>query len=688
MANEEKSLRLRFEVTGNGAVVVKDLSGQVKNLSLNMRQAEVVAKKYGTTVSNLTGKTFKATGVEYQKMSGQLGDLSRSTGSATSAALELGRVVSDMPYGIRGVANNLSQFASNMLFASTSIDKATGKSIGFLGAVRQLGNALKGPLGLLLLIQGVIAAFDYFSNSTKKAKEEIDEFDKSLANAASTIKISTERLEVYANVYKEGTSNTKAQTNALDELKKLGFDPAIESIDKFTERQKELIIVQATSNVFKKQLEELVEARVESDSLIADSNKKLNESFEKLEAARKIADNIGLVRGERRAEINQNVSDSERDYNEALQRTIKLTEQRGNIFLNIADKSKEYRKEIEKLLELISPKKTKEKTGKEKTVAIDPILPIFGDVDELMEGYDKSFILELQYQRKLNESRAFLSDEQLLIQSETNRKLLEMEIEHNKKMLIFEEEGSMAAIEKSNEINSLQIDLRNADLEHEIMIIEHKKNAQMEYVNYVQSLGGILSRVAGKNKDLALASLMLQKGAAIASVIIKNKQANSEIEQQASKDSVEAVTSGGLFMAKGAAMTAFGNPRGVALSAAGKKMVASAPVITAAAQSMKTKNNINAGISIASILATTFSSRGLGGSGGSGGGGGIGGGGGGRTFDFNLVGSTGVNQLAGVVGGQFQQPIQAYVVSSQMTSQQQLDNIIQSDATFGDDGDD
>ena len=127
-------------------------------------------------------------------------------------------------------------------------------------------------------------------------------------------------------------------------------------------------------------------------------------------------------------------------------------------------------------------------------------------------------------------------------------------------MLIFEEEGSMAAIEKSNEINSLQIDLRNADLEHEIMIIEHKKNAQMEYVNYVQSLGGILSRVAGKNKDLALASLMLQKGAAIASVIIKNKQANSEIEQQASKDSVEAVTSGGLFMAKGAAMTAFGNP--------------------------------------------------------------------------------------------------------------------------------
>jgi hypothetical protein len=60
--------------------------------------------------------------------------------------------------------------------------------------------------------------------------------------------------------------------------------------------------------------------------------------------------------------------------------------------------------------------------------------------------------------------------------------------------------------------------------------------------------------------------------------------------------------------------------------------------------------------------------------------------GGGRTFDFNLVGSTGQDQLAQAVGSQFNQgPIQSYVVSSQITSQQQLDNIIESDATFGGD---
>ena len=50
---------------------------------------------------------------------------------------------------------------------------------------------------------------------------------------------------------------------------------------------------------------------------------------------------------------------------------------------------------------------------------------------------------------------------------------------------------------------------------------------------------------------------------------------------------------------------------------------------------------------------------------------------------FNVVGSTGVNQLAGVMGAQQQTPVQAYVVANNVTTAQSLDrNIIQS-ATLG-----
>jgi hypothetical protein len=75
-------------------------------------------------------------------------------------------------------------------------------------------------------------------------------------------------------------------------------------------------------------------------------------------------------------------------------------------------------------------------------------------------------------------------------------------------------------------------------------------------------------------------------------------------------------------------------------------------------------------------------------SGGSGSGGGSVGGGGGGSIpsmpaapQFNVVGNSGVNQLANTLGGQ--QPIQAFVVANQVTSQQALDRNIISNASIG-----
>ena len=75
------------------------------------------------------------------------------------------------------------------------------------------------------------------------------------------------------------------------------------------------------------------------------------------------------------------------------------------------------------------------------------------------------------------------------------------------------------------------------------------------------------------------------------------------------------------------------------------------------------------------------SSAGSGGTIGASGGGG--GGGEGREFNFNLAGSTQSNQLTQSIASQLNQPIQAYVVSSEITSQQQLDLNISNTATIG-----
>ena len=50
---------------------------------------------------------------------------------------------------------------------------------------------------------------------------------------------------------------------------------------------------------------------------------------------------------------------------------------------------------------------------------------------------------------------------------------------------------------------------------------------------------------------------------------------------------------------------------------------------------------------------------------------------------FNVVGSSGVNQLAGAIGSQTQQPIKAYVSSNDITTAQSMDRNIIAGATIG-----
>ena len=208
----------------------------------------------------------------------------------------------------------------------------------------------------------------------------------------------------------------------------------------------------------------------------------------------------------------------------------------------------------------------------------------------------------------------------------------------------------MSELQVKMELGHMQyqfdLDQATREIELEQMKIDAKKNINLEYVSWVSSLSSTFKRIAGDNEGLAKAALALEKGSKIASIVISTQAANQQV----------------LVAASARAM--LGDPTAVKT---GKLRVL--------------KNNIGAGLSIANILATGLNnaSSPSSGSGGAGSGGGES-----REFDFNLVGSTGVNQLAQGIGGQFDQPIQAYVVSSQMTSQQQLDNVIQSSATIGD----
>lgn len=170
MAEQKLIYKIEFD-TKTGISQIQNLDGKILATANSAKQ---LTKAFNRLAGGEDGK-------------GGMQGLTAATGGASAAALELGRVVSDAPYGIRGMANNVSQLASNILFMSQQTDKATGKTIGFMGALRGIKTALGGPLGVLLLVQAVVAALDFFAGGAKKAEDASNDLAKSYEEQANEL---------------------------------------------------------------------------------------------------------------------------------------------------------------------------------------------------------------------------------------------------------------------------------------------------------------------------------------------------------------------------------------------------------------------------------------------------------------------------------------------------------------------
>ena len=197
--------------------------------------------------------------------------------------------------------------------------------------------------------------------------------------------------------------------------------------------------------------------------------------------------------------------------------------------------------------------------------------------------------------------------------------------------------------------------LIDLNLQKEIAAINQKKAINSQYADFAKGIGQLLSTLSGENEAMQKAALVVEKGAAIAKVVI---DANASVAQSR------------LF----AASIPITLPPGVPNPA---KPIAEA----SAARDIKA-TKIGAAIAIANILATTLTSfkKPGGGEGGSA-----------RSStpranitaeapDFNVVGASQVSQLAQSVSGQVTKPVKAFVVGKEITSQQELDRNINNTA--------
>lgn len=228
--------------TSNGEARVKGVAEAFEQLDRKADKARVSIDKASKATKNLGG----------------------SAGLAGSTVLEFGRLISDLPYGVQAVSNNISQLGTNF-------GQLVSGSKGISGALGSLRTVLSGPLGLVLGFQAVVAAVDFFSRSLdrnqreleeekNKVKELNDELDKQIGLMNTQANLA---YDYSADVTKVFGQNVKEVSRFLNEIRKEGpvtreqFEGAIEIGNKLLEARKLINIEEEKISKIKERLNEL-----------------------------------------------------------------------------------------------------------------------------------------------------------------------------------------------------------------------------------------------------------------------------------------------------------------------------------------------------------------------------------------------------------------------------------------------
>ena len=238
-----------------------DINDLIKKLDLTekqLKELEASSRKAGISFDRNLSKATSSVA--------NLGNTTK--GNAVPALNEFSRVIQDAPYGIQGVANNITQLTTQFGYLS----KNAG---GTKAALKAMVGTLTGPAGILLAISAVtslmvsygdemlnlISGNDALAKSQKEVNKALNEFyGTSVTQAQSYVTIledvnSTENQRINAQkelmkIIPTITENDFKQANALDLVKNklyeyVGAQAARIEADKIVEGNSEELAKQA-----------------------------------------------------------------------------------------------------------------------------------------------------------------------------------------------------------------------------------------------------------------------------------------------------------------------------------------------------------------------------------------------------------------------------------------------------------
>jgi hypothetical protein len=648
----------------------------------------VVDGKQATVMIDGVKSSFKQLNTEITKMQKGMEDTNMATGAASATVLELGRAVSDSNYGIRGMANNLSQLATNFIY--------TTKSAGTLmGGLKDIGKALFGPLGIILALQTVIALVEKYAIENESTAKSLSDFenplDENIAKLSLLKKVIEDNnisLEEKERIINAAATEFDSLNGVLDGTEE-GLNNASIAVDNLIDSFKDLAYAKGVLEVAQDKMKQLI--KISTDGLGIDGGAFHSvENFFRLFTAGPTG--VSLARAQNTIAI---MDDLETKSDELYKSLLKKTSDGKRTFFELLFGDEEENKRATRIFKQRLLDFSKEILRFQRD---EEISTIENEEMKLLikQRYERAELkLKLENFKKKEKMRLddFLAsnatDEQKRLANERfNNSMLEADKEYQTALTELTKSQEKIRDEfRFNQLKEYTDKVEKAVLDGEIqdLAISASMDSGVDALNKQQELlkAEFNNKVYWLNQEIEERK---RAGEAYEDIEKQKKNVTAQYEHEKLVLVQKTEQAKRTIIALGFQAISQIAERGSAVNKAASSAAALMSTFEAANAALGAKpygpwNKVEAAIVVATGLANVkriLDTPTPGGRGGTGGQGGVG-----RTFDFNLVGSSGVNQLSQAIGSQFQEPVQAYVVSSQITSQQELDLQIETGASLG-----
>ena len=574
------------------------------------------------------------------------------TGLAGATVQEFGRTISDSNYGIRGMANNLQQLSS--LFITL-----VSTSGGLIAGLQQLGKVLIGPLGIVILFQTFITLLEGGKINLSMFAEGVKELNKAMREGAKNAGDEVAQLNILVQTANNAALSTEKRQIAVEKLNK-DYPEFLENIsleEIGTNKVNVAIAKQIELITRRSQVEAITNAIQEEQSkILEENNKTVLERISAIGKGVQLIRNFGNVSKTIVGEVSRVQEQSEKR-NERSNKTIeklqlelqKLLEETPSIVDQLYGTDEDESDAENKLDERL--RRIKSLTDRyKKAVAVD-------------DAADRLTQLEQQRDFALAEAEELKAGEEL---KELIRLDFEQKIQAEMDRQAARDEADQLRKDRNAEKDKLrQLRLNQAIIRYQQNRLKAEQSIEIQKVQFARQISDTLSAIAGEGTALAKAAIVIEKGAAIADIVIKAQQSIATQTASAQAANLQAQAAYASIPFVGPALAAAQVVKNNALLAKGISMT-----------------KIGAGLSIATILATTLASK--------------------KTTveapiptttapastpiqapAFNVVGATQTSQLAQTIAGAEDRPVKAFVVASDVTTAQELERSTIEGASLG-----